>query len=76
MSRVEEWEKVHSPTRADIIRPTIATMQELLTRLVDEGWHPDQQISVTNLVNAPEWFTLRAVEVWLGDPIIEQEDRT
>jgi hypothetical protein len=63
-------------TRTHITRPTIATMQALFTRLLDEGWHPDQQIQISNLRNVPEMFMIQAVERWIGEPslfIAEEE---
>jgi len=49
-----------------IIRPTIASLQDLLDRLVETGWNQHQQIQIKQMANAPEIFSLEAVEIWIG----------
>ena len=51
-----------------ITRPTINGMRDMLTRLEESGWSPDQLIQVSQIANAPDSFVVTPVEVWLGDP--------
>lgn len=49
-----------------IYRPTIASLRKELDDLVESGWHEDQQIQISQMVNGPEAFSIEAVERWLG----------
>ena len=51
-----------------IVRPTLASLRNLLDDLEAQGWSPDQLVEIKQLVNAPSVFTLRPVEVWAGRP--------
>ena len=48
-----------------IYRPTIASLRDTLNNLIEAGWHEDQQIQVKQMENAPEAFSVEAVEKWL-----------
>jgi hypothetical protein len=48
-----------------IYRPTIASLRDALDNLIEAGWHEDQQIQVKQMANAPEAFSVEAVEVWI-----------
>jgi phenylacetate-coenzyme A ligase PaaK-like adenylate-forming protein len=49
-----------------IIRPTIASLRDLLDRLSETGWNEHQQIQIKQMANAAEIFSVEAVEVWIG----------
>ena len=49
-----------------ISRPTLGSLRALLDEMEADGWSPDQQIQIKQLANAPEAFTVDAVEEWLG----------
>lgn len=49
-----------------ITRPTIATLRDMLNKLEEAGWSPEQHIQVKQIINAPETFTVSPVEKWVG----------
>lgn len=49
-----------------ITRPTINSMRDMLTRLENSGWSPDQLIQIGQIANAPDSFVVTPVEKWLG----------
>lgn len=49
-----------------IYRPTMSSMMKTLERMIEDGWHEDQQIQIAQMANAPEAFAIMAVEKWIG----------
>ena len=49
-----------------IYRPTMSSMMKKLERMIENGWHEDQQIQIAQMANAPEAFAIMAVEKWIG----------